>query len=309
MTLKEIKSKINSTKRISQITGALQLVSAVKMKKAQNIALKSRLFSQKVVEILKRLSEYQKQHPEKKFFYFQPRETKKVLAVVVSSDKGFCSAFNKNILRFADKQINEMSNDVSVDVMPVGKKAIAFFKKKEFDFKISFTGIGDYAEFEEIKPLSDLFLKYFEENKYQKIYIFYTDFISSFIQKPKKMQILPLDTEALEEMLKRDGLKKKDLEESNTGKDKNEKNVDYVFEPSPEKIFESLVPRLIEYEIYHAILEANASEHSARMVAMKNASQNAEEIIEELVLSYNKIRQNKITSEVGEISSAKEAMA
>ena len=314
MFLKEIKQKINSTQRISQVTGALELISAVKMRKSQKIALGSRPFAQKVIEILKRLSKYQQECLEKNSFYFQTRELKKILIVVVSSDKGFCSSFNKNILKFAETEINKIQEEFArekvappeIEIMAVGKKAIAFAKKKNLKIKVEFTGIGDYGTLEETKPIAGLLLRYFQENKYQKIYLFYTDFISSFIQKPKKIQLLPLIPESFQEMLKNVTLAEKSPRAEFL--ENNSKNYDYVLEPSPEKIFESLVPQLLEFEIYHTVLEANASEHSARMMAMRNACDNANDIIKDLTLNYNKVRQNQITAEVSEISSAKEAM-
>lgn len=330
MFLREIKQKINSTKRISQVTGALELISAVKMRKAQKIALRSRPFAQKVIEILKRLSQYQQECLEKNSFYFQTRELKKVLIVIVSSDKGFCSSFNKNILKFAEMEINKTQEEFTqegdvaphrlqnslipeIEIMAIGKKAIAFSKKKNFKVKVEFIGIGDYGELEEVKPIADLLLRYFQEDQYQRICIFYTDFISSFIQKPRKMQLLPLCSESFKEILRESifasegTMVDKSASEKKSAIDE-EKNPDYILEPSPEKIFESLIPQLLEFEIYHIILEANASEHSARMMAMRGACQNAKDIIEELTLNYNKVRQNQITSEVSEISSAKQAI-
>jgi F-type H+-transporting ATPase subunit gamma len=335
MFLKEIKQKINSTQRISQVTGALELISAVKMRKSQKIALGSRPFAQKVIEILKRLSEYQQECLQKNSFYFHKRELKKVLIVIVTSDKGFCSSFNKNILKFAEKEINktkelfkrEKNTAPEIEIMAVGKKAIAFAKKKKFKVKVEFTGIGDYGKLQETKPIADLLLRYFQEDQYQRICVFYTDFVSSFVQKPRKMQLLPLCSESFKEIL-RESASSADSSAEEAGKSSSENKLatnktgkpsfasakasegrpDYVLEPSPGRIFESLVPQLLEFEIYHIILEANASEHSARMMAMRNACENANDIIKDLTLNYNKVRQNQITAEVCEISSAKEAM-
>ncbi|MFH1657409.1 MAG: ATP synthase F1 subunit gamma [bacterium] len=298
MFLKEIKQKINSTKRISQVTKALELVSAVKMKKAQKAALLSRPFARKVIEILKRLYEHQEKYLAQRSFYFQEREVKKVLVAVITSDKGFCSSFNQNILKFADKEIKKIETEAEVEIMPIGKKAISFFKKKNRTIKIEFTGIGDYGKLEEIKPIARLFLRYFEEDKYQKVYIFYTEFISTFIQETRRIQLLPAQRQVFEEML---------VDKAGENGSQPENN-DYIFEPNAAKIFNNLIPQLIEFEVHQAVLEANASEHSARMMAMKNASQNAKEIIEKLTLNYNKVRQNQITSEISEISSAKEVM-
>ncbi len=297
MFLKEIKQKINSTQRISQVTKALELVSAVKMKKAQTVALGSRPFARIVVEALKRLHEHQEEYLEQKSFYFHQREIKKILVAVVSSDKGFCGSFNQNILKFAEKEIKKMQAENEVEIMAVGKKAITFFKKRGYNVKVEFSGIGDYGKLAEVRPIARLFLRYFKEDEYQKICLFYTHFYSTLSQKPKKIQILPSVSEVFEELL-----------EERAGEMDNNKKVDYIFEPSAAEVFDNLIPQLIEFEIHQTVLEANASEHSARMMAMKNASQNAGEIIKELTLDYNKVRQNQITSEISEISSAKEVM-
>jgi F-type H+-transporting ATPase subunit gamma len=180
------------------------------MRKSQKIALGSRPFAQKVIEILKRLSEYQQECLQKNSFYFHKRELKKVLIVIVTSDKGFCSSFNKNILKFAEKEINETKESFKrekntapeIEIMAIGKKAIAFSKKKNFQVKVEFSGIGDYGTLKETKPIADLLLRYFQEDQYQRICVFYTDFVSSFIQKPRKMQLLPLCSESFKNILR-----------------------------------------------------------------------------------------------------------
>lgn len=297
--LKEIKNKIVLTRNISNIARAIGLISAIKMKKAQRLALGSRPFTERVLDILRELSGYKERI--KKSFYFKKRRVKKILAVVVASDKGFCGAFNKNILNFAEEKIKEMKAEVELFV--IGKKAINFFKRKNYKVLVEFYGIGDYGEFEEVKPIADKLIDYFKENRFQKILLFYTDFISSFFQKPIQIQILPIVLEEIEEMLKNYQLKKASL-----GVSLKRKNYFILLEPSPKEIFEELVPQLVEYLVYHSILEANASEHSARMLAMERASQNAREIMKKLTSEFNKVRQAEITSEVCEITIAKKAL-
>lgn len=295
--LRELKRKIRVVQNISEITRALELISAVKMKKAQKLALQARPFTQKALEILFLLSKYQEEFG-KKSIYFQKPKAKKSLAMIISSDKGFCGAFNKNILSFSEKEIEKEK----FQIFAIGKKAVKFFKKKNFDVIVEFTGIGDWGEFEKIKPIADLILKYFQQKRFKEIFIFFNDFLSVFSQKPRKFRILPLDIENLRETLKIYALKtKKEFKEKL-------KPIEFIFEPSAQEIFESLVPLLIEYLIYHSILEANASEHSARMMAMRQASQNAKEISEKLKLKYNKARQEQITKEVLEVAMAKEAL-
>lgn len=300
MKSKEIKQKIGSVQNISKITNAMGLVSAVKMGKAQTLALNSRPFALRVYQILKKLSQHQKREGAANF-YFKERGEGKILAVVVSSDRGFCGPFNKSILNFAQKKIKEMAEGSVVEIMAIGKKSSSFFKNKGYKVKFEFSGIGDFGELDEVRPIAELLTKNFEK-EYQKVCLIFTNFVTTLNQEPCMIQVLPVKEDIFEKLLKEHAPKgSKDMEP--------EPYLEYVFEPSPKEIFESLVPELVTFEIYHSILEANASEHSARMIAMKNASDNAKEITKLLILDYNKARQEQITSELGEITSAKEAIS
>ncbi|MFH1894541.1 MAG: FoF1 ATP synthase subunit gamma [Patescibacteria group bacterium] len=328
MELKEIKREIDSVRNIWKLTGALETLSALKMKRAQKIALLSRPFSEKVAQILEEIDSC---NMEGKSVFFEKRkglpagrQGNKVLALVLASDRGFCGAFNQNILRFVEKTIKEIKTptsrgvgapkstpesalrsdvgaasvgeDKDVEILPVGKKAISYFKKKGYESAQNFFGIGDFGKLEDVKMISDFLVGGFLKNKYQEIYLFYTNFISTFLQKPKSIKLLPLDRSYLREFCRTDTKKAP------------EKEKDFLMEPSGEQLFKEIVPQLVEYLIYQAILEGNASEHSARMMAMRNASENAEEKVLELNLSYNRARQEQITAEVCEVSSAKEVL-
>jgi len=294
MELKEIKRKIDSVRNIWKLTGALETLSALKMKRAQKIALMSRPFSEKIAQIL---GEIDSSRIEEKSVFFDERKGDKVLALVLASDRGFCGSFNQNILKFAEKAIREISRNKKTEVLPVGKKAISYFKKRGYEMPHSFFGIGDFGELEDIKMVSDFLVGVFLKNKYQEIHLFYTNFISTFLQKPKAVKLLPLDRNYLEEFCRPEV------------KEAQEKRKDFLVEPSRRQLFEEIVPQLVEYLVYQAILEQNAAEHSARMTAMRNASENAEEKVGELNLLYNKARQEQITAEVCEVSSTKEVLA
>ncbi|MFA6376095.1 MAG: F0F1 ATP synthase subunit gamma, partial [Candidatus Paceibacterota bacterium] len=190
--------------------------------------------------------------------------------------------------------INNLETKSEVVVFPVGKRAVSFFKKRQMKFGQSITGIGDYGQLEEIKPISDFIIKAYLENKYQRVYLMWTDFISTFNQKPRQMQLLPLEWDELKEFAQE--------------ADKAVKDSETLIEPSPEMVVKEIIPQLVEYLIYQCVLESNAAEHSARMTAMRNASDNARDRVAELTLDYNKARQGQITSEVCEISSAKEVL-
>lgn len=295
MRLREIKNKINLTQNIFGVTQALELISAVKMKRAVKSALGSRPFARKVVALLIRLCQYE-QSLKMEPLYCQSRKTKKILALVMSSDRGFCGLYNKNILKFAEQEIKGFEKEGEVEIMAMGKKTVNYFKKRNYALKDVLLGVDGYENFEKVKPLADLLFKYYLQDEYQKIYFYCTHYFSPFFQLPRKIQILPLDTKKLEEML-----------EKLAGESFTQNQYDYIFEPSFKEIVGQLVLQLIEAEIYHAILEAQASEHASRMMAMKRAMDNAKEIIKDLTLEYNKARQAQITAEVLEITSAKEA--
>lgn len=290
MELKEVKAKIGSVKNISELTSALETFSALKMKKVQKRFLQSKPFAEEMAKILQNMK---KALLEGKSVFMEKRKVKKVLVCVVASDRGFCGSFNSNILRFADKEIEKIREEGLVEIMPIGKKAIDHYRKIE-NITHSFSGVGDYWGFKQTKEVSDFLISSFLNDKYQKIYLFYTHFHSSFVQKPAKVQLFPARSESIKTFLK----------EGNADSDKAE----YILEPSPTIILDEVIPVFVEYLIYQFILSANTSEHSARMIAMRNASDNARGLLEELRLKYNKARQEQITSEVCEVSSTKEAM-
>jgi F-type H+-transporting ATPase subunit gamma len=292
MELKEVKAKIGSVKNISEITSAMETFSALKMKKTQKRFSESKPFAEEMAKMLKDLRKALK---EGRSMFLEERPIKKILVCVVASDRGFCGSFNANILKFADKQISKIREEGEVEIMPIGKKAVNHYTKTE-KIRYSFSGVGDYWGFRQTKEISNFLIKAFTEDRYQKVYLFYTHFYSSFIQKPSVAQLCPLEAGTVENFLK-----KEDVESC-------ESNTNCLLEPSSAVILDEIIPVFIEYLIYQFILSANTAEHSARMMAMRSASDNARELLEGLRLVYNKARQQQITNEVCEISSTKEAM-
>lgn len=291
MELKEVKAKISSVKNISELTGAMETFSALKMKKTQKRFLESKSFAEEMTIMLRNMKKALK---EGKSVFLEKRPVKNILVCVVASDRGFCGPFNANILKLADKEIIKLREEGEIEILPIGKKAVKHYSKKE-KIRYSFSGVGDYWEFKQTKGISDFLVSSFLSNKYQKIYMFYTQFQSSFVQKATMVQLFPSTSESIENFIKKEELKE--------GVNKN-----YLLEPSPKIILDEIIPIFVQYLIYQFILSANTSEHSARMMAMRNASDNAKGLLEDLRLVYNKARQEKITSEVCEISSTKEAM-
>jgi len=305
MKLREVKNKINSTKNIYALTQSLELVAAMKVRKLKNSTLNSRPFVKKSIEILIRLLEHKKSLLEKNESKNELVKTssvgsnvKKILVIIFSSDRGFCGIYNKNILKCSEMEIKKLRDEGEVELITIGKKATNFFRKENYNVKIEFPEI---KEFEEKKTSDKLFrclLEFYQKGEYQKILFFATHYFTSFIQTPRIIQIFPFDEKLLRQMI-----------QETTGETIMEENIDYIFEPSLEEIFEELTYQLMESEIYHAILEARTSEEASRMMAMKRAMDNAQDIIENLTLEYNKARQAQITSEISEITSAKEAIA
>jgi len=269
MELKEIRLQIESVTNIWKMTSALETLSALKMKRSQKIALESRPFAQRVGRLIRYLEPVLKDR-----VILRKRRLKNALAIIIASDRGFCSSFNQNILKFATAQLAQLEKKSPVTIMPIGKKAVSFFKKKGINFDKSVIGIGDYGTLEEIKPISDFILKEYIENHYQRVYLIWTDFKSTFVQKPQIMQLLPLEWENLKEFAR----------EAQVSFQKEE----LLVEPSAVTVVEEIIPQLVEYLIYQCVLESNASEHSARMTAMRNASDNAHERVGQLTLEYNK---------------------
>jgi F-type H+-transporting ATPase subunit gamma len=198
MDLKEVKAKIGSVKNISELTSALETFSALKMKKTQKVFSESKPFAEEMAKMLRKMKKALK---DGKSVFLEQKPVKNILVCVVASDRGFCGSFNANVLRFADREIKKIREEGEVEIMPIGKKAIAHYKKTERT-KYSFSGVGDYWSFKQTKEISDLLIKSFLEDKYQKVYIIYTHFYSSFIQKPSAVQLFPLEDRTVKNFLK-----------------------------------------------------------------------------------------------------------
>ena len=302
MSLKGIKTKIKATERINKVTKAMEAVSAVKMRKSQETALAGRSYASAAVSILSRLasSTYVQNHP-----LFTKREGKRLLVLVITSDKGLAGSLNAGVLKAIDKQIHLASPDVSlVDVYAIGKKGRDYFQNRGPNV-IGYTeNKQDAIPVELIQDVTDILTTRFIEGEYSECLVAYSRFNSTFEQIPTVRNLLPLTLESLEEVVG-------DIIPQ-TGKysdtEKGSAPV-YTVEPSPEEVLEVLIPKLLSVGVYHLLLESKASEHSARMVAMKSASDKSKEVKQELTLQFNRARQAVITSEVSEIIGGIEAMA
>jgi F-type H+-transporting ATPase subunit gamma len=294
---RQLKTKIGATKNIQQITKAMEMVSATKMRKSQDVALRARPYAKKSFALLSHLlSQAEKEETQSIFWQSNVQAlvgsdpTRRTALVVVTSDKGLCGNFNGAVLRRAMQVKEEVGG---VDIIAVGRKGRDFFKRREVPVAVEFFQFSDIVTLQDVIPLADWILSAYEKKEYDKIIVCSTDFVSALSQQVVVRQLLPLRQEELREF---------------AGEDTDLKDFSFVLEPSREAVMEQLVRDLLRVAIVHWIFESNASEHSARMMAMKNASDNADDLIEELNLQMNKSRQAAITQELTEIATAKEAL-
>lgn len=292
----QIRRQIQSTKNTSQITKAMEMVAASKMKKSQQAALMARPYAEAALRLLENVSE--SVEPQKHIL-LENREKKTVCLFVVTSDKGLCGGLNSGVIKKAAKIIKENeSRGRKVSIVAIGKKAESYFKRTKNDVIAVFNSIGDSVELRETLPISKLLINDFRDKKFDKVIAVYTNFISTLKQNPRAKTILPITKRSMEETIEEID----DLAIKSDGNGNTNNGIDYKFEPSSDEVLCKLLPNLIEIQSFHIILESNASEHSARMVAMKNATDNATEMLDDLKLLYNYIRQQKITQEISEIS-------
>jgi F-type H+-transporting ATPase subunit gamma len=280
---RQLKSRISASQNISKITKAMEMVAASKMRKAQDQAVASRPYARALEQSLMRIGTHTDAslHP-----LLATHDTGKTVLVVISTDKGLCGGLNTNLFKSLIHLYRQAENPV---VVAVGKKAVAFCRLWGLELHAQFTQLPEKLRPGDILPVSSLVTEGFINDEFRSVHLIYMDFINTLSQKVRTLQLLPF----LESETYRDEKMVSPVLES-----------EYTFEPSAEEILEKLLPFYLENTIYQVFLEARASEHSARMVAMKNASENAGELVGELKLIYNKSRQASITSELLDITTA-----
>lgn len=283
-----LKRRIGSVKNTRQITKAMELVAASKMKKAQEQAVASRSYRIAAGDLLRKLSNVS---DVERNSLFELRDMKKCLFVVVTSDIGLAGAYDANVLKAVTKEFRENhSAGVKNEVIAIGKKGSQFCSRlKDVVMIASYPAFGNQPKGADIRPVVQTVLEKYESEDVDRVVVIYTKFVSSITQTVEGLQILPARTPVEDKKLS-------ELEVA-------------VFEPSIESIVESCVKRLIEVQIWQAVLESMASEFSSRMMAMKNATDNASDIIDDLTLEFNTARQAAITQEIAEIVGGAEAVA
>lgn len=309
---RQLKGKIRAVKNIGQITKAMQMVAATKMRKSQEVALNARPYAKKSFALLLHLLK-QAGKEETESVFMRGNNSGKTALVVITSDKGLAGSFNSSVLRTAYKLYQEpfdsaQGKDQVTEIVAVGKKGRDFFKARGATIAAEFLQFSDIVTYANIKPLADWIVQAYETQQYSKIVVCSNQFVSALVQKVEVRQLLPLEINQLQETINSIIPKTGRYSELATEEQESEKELSSVLEPNREEIIKNLVRGLIQVQIAYFVFESNASEHSARMVAMKNATENANRLQEELTLELNKARQAAITQELTEISTAKEAL-
>jgi F-type H+-transporting ATPase subunit gamma len=282
---KEIKGKIGSIKNTQKITSAMEMVAASKMKKAQDRMTSSRPYAQNMRKVISHVAQgnLEYRHP-----YLEEREVKRVGYIVISTDRGLCGGLNTNEFKAVSNAVKEWQDKgVDVDFAALGAKACAFFNRFGGNVLAAESGIGDAPSVSDVIGLVRVMLDAYDEGKLDRIYLAYNNFENTMSQVPKINQLLPLPA---------------------SDDDEYKHRWDYIYEPDPKPILDMLLVRYIESQVYQGVVENVASEQAARMVAMKAATDNAGNLIDELQLIYNKARQAAITQEISEIVSGAAAV-
>ena len=283
--LKEIKSRITSVKSTIQITSAMKMVSAAKLKKAQDAIIQLRPYSNKLTEIMSSVSSASEDSSQNK--YSEVREVSKILLVPITSNRGLCGGFNANIIKKTIEIEKELNSRAELTILSIGKKSSEFFKKNKYNVHSTHDDVFQDVNYEDVSKIAELILNDFANENFDKVILVYNQFKNAATQIVMQEDFLPLNK---------------------TQSENSQEAVDYIYEPGKDEILNELIPKSLKTQLFKAILDSNASEHGARMTAMHKATDNATELKNELTLSYNKARQAAITGEILEIVGGAEAL-
>ncbi|MCK6625619.1 MAG: ATP synthase F1 subunit gamma [Anaerolineae bacterium] len=297
-SLREIRQRIRSVKNIAQITRAMQMVAASKMRRAQEQALASRPYAAKTWEILTHLSAQRGNTEQLHPLLAQRDQVKNVAIILITSDKGLAGAYNGNIIRTTIRFMRS-NNRENASLITVGRKGRDFMIRFGRKVLAEFTDLPSRPTSLDIAPIARIAIDGFLAEEFDEVYLAYTDFINTLTQEPTLRLLLPIRPGAVESKVMSEYL----------GQEITMSTAEYLYEPNPTTLLDTILPRFTELQIYQAFLEARASEESARMVAMRNATENANELIGDLTLVYNKARQDAITKELLDIAGGAEALA
>lgn len=270
--VRDIRRRIRSVRNMQQITRAMKMVAAAKLRKSQEKVIAARPYARQLQEVLARLAQVQTdvKHP-----LLAKRPVHKVLYVVISSDRGLCGGYNANLIRKTTSLIAEQEQKVGM--VAVGRKARDYFRRGKVEILAEFTGIGDDPNYTQAKTIGQEVIRLYETGEVDEVYLMYTQFLTAISQRPTELKLLPIEPP-----------------QGQAGKQ-------YIFEPSPDEILARLLPKYVETLVFRTLLESKASEQGARMTAMGSATDNAKEMIDRLTLVMNRARQAAITKEISEI--------
>jgi F-type H+-transporting ATPase subunit gamma len=291
--LKEVRIRIASVKSTQQITAAMKMVAASKLRKAQNSIIRLRPYAAKLREILENLSGSIENSAESEYSAKRPPE--KILLIVIASNRGLCGAFNSNIIKTTTGLLNSTYNSQfskgNVSLITIGKKATEFFQKRNYKVIASHDDFFNKLTFAQISPFAEYLMESFVKKEFDRIDIIYNQFKNAAVQRLVTEQFLPV------------------VQDTSAGKPANSKvTADYIFEPDRETVIGGLIPKTLRIQVFKALLDSFAAEMGARMTAMQQATDNARDLLRALNIAYNKARQNQITNALIEIISGSEAL-
>ncbi len=302
-SLRDIRRKMKAIKSTKQITKAMELVSASKMRKAVQQAETLRQYAFTAWGMLQKLAEA---NPGV-HAYFTQRPIRKVLGIVITSDRGLSGSLNAQLFRSLShylSEFHESAQGAEIDFIAVGRKGQQFLARTGQKVIAAFPAFSNHPRFREVLPVAHMATDGFQAGTYDHVVLFYSNFLSALAQEPTVKPLLPFTEDTMKTMLERAGLQKS-MRDAPAAR---APTAEYLLEPSADVVLREVLPKLTEVQIYQGVLEAAASEHSARMVAMRNASDNASDIIDDLTLTYNQTRQANITAELAELSASKAAL-
>ncbi|BAE86702.1 ATP synthase F1 gamma subunit [Desulfitobacterium hafniense Y51] len=269
---RDIRRRIRGVRNMQQITKAMKMVAASKLRKAQEKVIAARPYARQLQEVLARLAQDQADvtHP-----LLMERPVQRVGYIIITSDRGLCGGYNTNLIRMTNSSIAEETHDVRL--VAVGRKGRDFYRRGKIETIAEFVGLGDNPSYGQAKEIAQEVIGLYESGELDEVYLLYNEFVSAISQRPTRIKLLPIE------------------------KPKQVSNTEYIFEPSAEEILTTLLPKYVETQIFRTLLEGKASEMGAKMTAMGAATDNAKEAIERLTLQLNRARQAAITTEISEI--------
>ncbi len=305
--LKEVRTRIVSVKSTQQITNAMKMVAASKLRRAQTGILKLRPYAAKLREIMQNLSASIENSQES--IYSAERKPEKILLVIIASNRGLCGAFNSNVIKMAVNRIHAdyhaQHQAGQVALITIGRKATDFFRKRKFNVVESHDELFDRLTFANVSELAGKLMKGFSDQQYDRIDLIYNQFKNAAVQRLIVEQYLPV---APGDNSQQSAVNNPQSPVANHQSKGNKTEADYIFEPDKETIVRELIPKTLRIQLFKAVLDSYASEQGARMTAMQKATENAKDLLRELNISYNKARQNAITNAILEIVSGAEAL-